>query len=318
MGRWHAHAIRRVGGRLIGVVDADPARAALLARSYQRARPFTRLEDALAELPAFVHVCTPLDSHVDLVRTALEGGAHVIAEKPLAPTAADTRALLDLAAGRGKLLVPVHQFPWQEGIRTILRGLARLEPIVHLEIATASAGASGRPAESTDQVAGEILPHFLSLTRRLLGAPLPEGQWSVCRPRAGEWRVHGRAAATSIAYLVSMAARPTFAELRILGEHGSARADLFHGFAILESAEVSRARKITRPFATAAQSIVSASFNLASRAMRREPAYPGLTELIRQSYLAATRMSPSPVSPDEALDIARVRDVLLSLGAGSC
>jgi predicted dehydrogenase len=317
MGRWHAHAIRVVGGKLVGVVDTDAARAAALARSYGGCRSFTRLAEALVASPAFVHVCTPLDSHVALVHTALEAGAHVIAEKPMAPTATDTRALLELAAKMGKLLVPVHQFPWQEGIRTLLGGLSRLEPIVHLDIATASAGTDGRPADCADHVAGEILPHFLSLTRRLLGGPLPEQDWSVSRPRAGEWRVSGRAGTTSIAYLVSMAARPTFAELRMLGERGSARADLFHGYAIFEGGGVSRARKIARPFRTAAQSLIAASLGLASRAVRREPAYPGLAELIRQAYMASMHKSSSPVSPEEALDVARMRDVLLALGTAS-
>jgi predicted dehydrogenase len=221
--------------------------------------------------------------------------------------------LLALAAEMGKLLLPVHQFPWQDGIRTLLDGLPRLGPILHLEMATASAGALGQPDEAADQVAGDILPHFLSLTRWLVAAPLPEHDWAVARPRPGEWRVSGRAGAASISYLMSMAARPTFAELRILGERGSARADLFHGYASIESCDVSRASKITRPFRTAAQSLVAASFNLARRAARREPAYPGLTELIRQAYMASTRRSPSPIPPEETEEVARVRDLLLAL-----
>lgn len=317
MGRWHAHAIRRVGGRLVGIVDTDGDRAATLARSHRGCRPFTHLEDALTGPPAFVHVCTPLDSHVGLVRTALQAGAHVIAEKPLAPTAGETRALLDLAAGAGRLLVPVHQFPWQDGVRKLIRRLPAFAPVVHLEIATASAGARGQSEEAADRVAADILPHCLSLTRRLVAVPLPQRDWSVLRPRPGDWRVSGRVGETSISYLVSMAARPTFAELRILGERGSGRADLFHGFASVESDEISRLTKVARPFRVATQALVAASLNLARRAARREPAYPGLTELIRQAYLASLTRSPNPIPPEETEDVAQVRDLLLALsGAG--
>jgi len=316
MGRWHAHGIRRVGGQLVGIVDPDADRAGAIVQAHPGCLPFSRLDDALARHPAFVHVCTPLESHVPLVRMALQAGAHVIAEKPLAPTAEETRALLDLAAEAGRLLVPVHQFPWQDGVRWLLRGLPGLGPILHLELATASAGANHLPAGEVDRVAGDILPHFLSLTRRLVCAPLPEHEWSVLKPRPGEWRVSGRAGQTSIAYFVSMAARPTFAELRILGERGSGRADLFHGYASVEGGAVSRAAKVARPFRVATQSLVAASLNLVRRAARREPAYPGLTELIRQAYLASMHRSDNPVPREETEDVARVRDLLLSLGGG--
>jgi predicted dehydrogenase len=317
MGRWHAHAIRRIGARLIGVADSESSRAAALARRHPGSRPFACLEEALAASPSFVHICTPLDSHVPLVRLALQAGAHVIAEKPLARTREETRALLDLAAGTGRLLVPVHQFPWQDGVQMLMERVSELEPIVHLEIATASAGARGLAAEGTDHVAGEILPHFLSLTRRLAVAPLPERDWIVTRPCPGEWRVGGRAGTVSIAYLISMAARPTFAELRLLGEQGSARADLFHGFATVERGGASRATKLIRPFRAAAQLLTAASLNLARRSARREPAYPGLIELVRQTYFAAMRGLPGPIPPDETEDVARVRDLLLALGTVS-
>jgi predicted dehydrogenase len=316
MGRWHAHAIRRTGAVVTGVVDVDSARAGALAARYRNARPFGGLDDALKVLaPDIVHVCTPLESHVALVRGALEAGCHVLAEKPLAPTADQTCDLLGLAATVGRFLVPVHQFPWQEGSLALVRRLPALGPIVHLEISTASAGASGAVKESTDAIAADILPHFLALTRRLLGVPLAEQRWTVEKPRMGEWRVTGRCGVVPVHFLVSMAARPTFAELRLLAERGSARLDLFHGFAVFEGGAVSRSSKVTRPLRTATQSLVAASSNLINRAVRREPAYPGLISLVRQFYLAVGGRTGSPISPEETLDIARTRDVLIALSA---
>lgn len=314
MGRWHAHAIRRTGGVVAGIVDRDPARAAALAARHRNPPRFAELEPALRQLaPDIVHVCTPPASHVALVTAALGAGHHVLAEKPLAPTANETRQLLDLAASTGRLLVPVHQFLFQPGVLRLLERLPELGPLVHLEAGTASAGAAGLPAGSADAVAAEILPHFLALARRVLGVPLAELPWEVEAPRTGEWRVAGRCDTVSMRFFVSMAARPTFAELRVLAERNSARVDLFHGFAVFEPGTVSRAAKLTRPFSLALRTLADGSLNLARRAVQREPAYPGLTELIRRVHLAALGRGLNPIPSEETLDIARARNRLLEL-----
>jgi predicted dehydrogenase len=317
MGRWHAHAIRRTGGAVVGVVDSDPERAAGLVGYDRGCRVFTDLELALATLaPDIVHVCTPLDTHAALVRMALQAKCHVFAEKPLAPTADETRDLLAAAEAAGRLLVPVHQFPFQDGALVLIDRLPEIGPVVHIDVSTASAGATVSPGAGADAIAAEILPHFLSLTRRLLGVRLADQQWSVTRFREGEWQVVGLIGdAASVTFLVSMAARPTFAELRLLGEHGSARLDLFHGFAVFESEAVSRSAKVRRPFGLAGRSMAAATANLARRVMAREPAYPGLTELVRRFYLAVGGLRPSPILPEETLDIARTRDLLVALRA---
>jgi hypothetical protein len=189
----------------------------------------------------------------------------------------------------------------------------RLGPIVHLEVACASAGAQGEPEALADVIAADILPHFLGLTRQLLDVDLASQRWSVARPRLGEWRVTGRMGEISVAYLVSMAARPTFAELRVLGELASARADLFHGYATIEAGTTSRSSKIARPFRVATASLGAASRNLLHRNVQREPAYPGLTELVRRVHRAALFGAPGPISPAEILDIAQSRERLMAL-----
>lgn len=65
------------------------------------------LEDLLDAVDV-VDVCTPTPDHPATVRAALEAGCHVICEKPLARTAADARALAELAAARDRRLLPAH------------------------------------------------------------------------------------------------------------------------------------------------------------------------------------------------------------------
>lgn len=312
MGRWHAHAITASGGAVIGVVDPDPARAAALAEAYGRSPVFADVESALqATTPTVVHVCTPLPTHRAVIEAALNADCHVIGEKPLTATAVEAEALCALADARGRHLVPVHQFPFQQGVRDLLAKRDALGTIVHIELTMASAGASG--SRDADDVVAEILPHCLSLTQLLLPTSLDGLPWQVTRVSPGEWRITAHADGTSIAYLVSMSARPTCAELRVLGTRASAVADLFHGYSVIDAGAVTRTSKAVRPFRVAGRSMVAASANLARRGLRAESAYPGLQTLVHRAYLAFAGRGQVPIAADAMLDVARTRDRLLAL-----
>ena len=59
--------------------------------------------------PDVVHVCTPNDSHAPITIAALEAGAHVMSEKPMAKRAADARAMLEASKKTGKKLSVGYQ-----------------------------------------------------------------------------------------------------------------------------------------------------------------------------------------------------------------
>ena len=64
------------------------------------------LEEAIAELkPDAVSVNTYSDSHADYAITAMEAGAHVFVEKPLATSVADARRVIDCARAHNRKLV---------------------------------------------------------------------------------------------------------------------------------------------------------------------------------------------------------------------
>ncbi|WP_309671510.1 Gfo/Idh/MocA family oxidoreductase [Gemmatimonas sp.] len=317
MGRSHAHAITASGGVVVGVVDPDPSRATALAGTAGRVPVFADVASALqATTPTVVHVCTPLPAHRAVIEAALHADCHVIGEKPLTATAPEAEALCALAAARGRHLVPVHQFPFQQGVGDLLARRDVLGTIVHVELTIASAGASG--SRDADDVVAEILPHCLSLTQVLL--PTSHGEaslhslpWQVTRVSPGEWRITAHADSASIAYVISMSARPTCAELRVFGTKASAVADLFHGYSVIDTGAVTRASKAARPFRVAGRSMVAASANLARRGLRAESAYPGLQALVHRAYLAFAGRGDVPISPRTLLDVARARDRLIAL-----
>ncbi len=308
MGRWHAHAVESTGGDVLGVVDPDVARAERLAARHRGARSFERLEEALQALSApVIHLCTPAGTHAPLAMRALAEGRHVLVEKPLAEDLRTTRSLLEAALSANRLLAPVHQFPFQRGVLRLLRdGDASLGSILHVRGTVCSAGAEERTDAERDRVALEVLPHFLSLAHAFVPGSLEDGVWSVHRTAPGEVRLVGSRDRTSFDILVSMAGRPTRAGLELLGTEGTAHADLFHGFSVIDRGGVSRASKIVRPLVLSGRVLGRATANLLLRGATREPAYPGLRELVRRFHLAAECGEESPVSPTETLGVARI------------
>jgi predicted dehydrogenase len=76
----------------------------------------------LATKPQLVVISTPNATHYDLARKALESGAHVVVDKPFAPTAAKARELEAIAKRVGKLAIPFQNRRW-DGDYLTLRSL---------------------------------------------------------------------------------------------------------------------------------------------------------------------------------------------------
>jgi predicted dehydrogenase len=307
MGRIHARAAARAGGHLVGVVDPDLSRARAIGGGAPVARSLEELAPVAADV---MHVCTPGDAHAGAVRAALALGAHVVVEKPVAPDAAGTKALLDEAARRSAMLVPVHQFLFQPGVQRILARRERLGTLVRVQFEAASAGAD-RTGLTPEELVADVLPHPLALFARIVDAPLAELGWTVQRPAPGELRALAPLGEATLEIAVSTRGRPTRARLELTGTSGSAEADLYHGFATFERGTVSRASKAARPFVRSGATLAAAGANLAARAGRRETAYPGLQELVERTYAAAAAGGPPPIAPDETLAVAAARDRLL-------
>ena len=132
-------------------------------------------------------------------------------------------------------------------------------------------------------------------------------------PFPGELIVSGSCGNVGISFLISTHSRPTSNILRVFGDAGTATIDLFHGYAYAESGSVSRLRKLTRPFTASALTFGHALANGMRRTVDRETSFPGMRELVRRFYTAINQRTTSPITPDEALDIARARDRITAL-----
>lgn len=311
MGFWHGAALRRLGIAVVAVADNHHERCRRLAARHG-ARAFDDLATLLREQAAdVIHLCTPSRLHVEQIGQALHAGRHLLVEKPLATSAAETRVLLEQAESVGLMLCPVHQFPFQAGCQRLLSEMPRLGRIRHIDYWTCSAGADHGPADAKDIVAADILPHPLSLFARFLQIDLATLTWSVSQPAPGELRAHAAAGEISLGVVISMNGRPTMNLLRVIGEKGCAHNDLFHDFLVVEPGSSSRAYKVARPMALAARTLSRATFNLMRRIVQCERAYPGLRELVARFYTAVAHDSVAPISPHEIIAVAEARDRIL-------
>lgn len=318
MGRWHAESIRRVGGRVVAIVDSNVPRAIVLARAIGGGcAPVGSLDDAFARhSPEVVHVCTPDGTHESLIERSLDAGCHVLVEKPFAVDAAATERILARAARLSRLACPVHQSLFQPGTERVvaLAGAGGLGDVLHVESTVCSTGADSAGTDSERRrVALEIVPHALGLVERLAPGSLDALDWHAAEPRSGELRVLAEGAGLSLGITVSMAARPTRNGATVLGTAASAELDLFHGFAVVDRARADRRWKIVRPFVVGRRLVGAAAANLARRAARGETAYPGLRELVRRFHEAAASGGEPPITAREAIAVARARDRVAEL-----
>jgi len=121
MGMSHALAYTRIDGfDVVGVCERRIAERTL-PPALDSAAKFASFDDALtATRPAIVSINTWSDTHADYAVKAMEAGAHVFVEKPLAETVADATRVVDTAKRTGKKLVIGyilrHHPSWQKFI----------------------------------------------------------------------------------------------------------------------------------------------------------------------------------------------------------
>lgn len=103
MGRSHALAYHREPGyEIVGLVS----RGGKVPAGLEGYRHYTDFHAALAETrPDLASINTYTDTHADYAVTAMEAGAHIFVEKPLAATVADARRVVDTARRLGRKLV---------------------------------------------------------------------------------------------------------------------------------------------------------------------------------------------------------------------
>ena len=102
----HVEALRRLGVQVHGVVGSSRQRAASRARDLGLPPAYesfqAMLNDARVDV---VHITSPNHLHHEHAKAALEAGKHVVCEKPLAMSSAQSAELLEVAQRSGRVHV---------------------------------------------------------------------------------------------------------------------------------------------------------------------------------------------------------------------
>src|SRR4051794_26015053 len=108
---------RTPGAQIVAACDADVERARIISRNvFPDARQMLEAVE-----PDFVDIATRPDSHLELVRLAVERRVPAICQKPLANSVEDARAMIRLAAESGVPVMVHENWRWQPWFREAYR-----------------------------------------------------------------------------------------------------------------------------------------------------------------------------------------------------
>lgn len=123
-GYWGPNIVRNFHGqdrsRVVAVCDESPKALKRLAQSYPDMRVTHASRDLLTatDIDA-VAVVTPIRTHYELAKTALENGKHVFVEKPFTSTTAQAEELIELAERKNLKIMVDHTFLFTGAVKRI-------------------------------------------------------------------------------------------------------------------------------------------------------------------------------------------------------
>lgn len=170
MGIHHARIYRELPGvDLVAVADTDPQRVEAVAARYN-ARPYTDHRRMLErERPNAVSVAVPTALHESVGLDALEAGAHVLIEKPIAATPEGALRLIGRARELGRQLMIGHVVRFNPAMQALKQRLEAGELGRVFQVFCRRAGPF--PSRVRDVgVVVDLAPHDLDVMRFLLGS----------------------------------------------------------------------------------------------------------------------------------------------------
>src|SRR5438445_9739802 len=123
-GYWGPNIVRNFrrleGGRGVGVGDQSPAALRRIRQAHPDLAVTTQSAELLtsAEVDA-IAVVTPVCTHFELAKAALENGKHVFVEKPFTSTVCQAEELIELAERKNLKIMVDHTFLFTGAVRKI-------------------------------------------------------------------------------------------------------------------------------------------------------------------------------------------------------
>ena len=148
--------------------DLSEERWARHRQLYRHVQFTTSVEQVLTDPTLHaVAIATPVHTHYELVRRALEAGKHVLVEKPLATDVGQARELVELAESKGLVLQVDHVFVYSPAVVKIaeLVRQGHLGKLFYVDSVRINLGLFQHDVN----VVWDLAPHDLSIVDCLLG-----------------------------------------------------------------------------------------------------------------------------------------------------
>ena len=123
-GYWGPNVVRNIdcleSACMVAISDKSPAARERAQRAMHRTRVTSDAKEVICspDIDA-VAIVTPVWTHFELAKTALENGKHVFVEKPFTSNSAQAEELIDLAARKNLQIMVDHTFLFTGAVRKI-------------------------------------------------------------------------------------------------------------------------------------------------------------------------------------------------------
>ena len=305
---------------VVAVCDLSMTLARAVAERFEVGGAYDDAQRMLEEKrPDAVHILTPPGPHHRLALTALDAGAHVLVEKPIATSWTEYAEMRDAARAADRMLVENYNYRF---MRAVLKGLearrsgAIGEPVALDVSMTVGVGSGSGPYADRD------LPHFAhdlpggalfnfashpaSMVAAFLGAPD-----EVCarRRRVGsaslsddELRAVVGVGGASATVTLTSHAQPSSFTLDLRGTEGRLEVDVFNQRVFVSRAD-GRIGRLLDAARLGANQLQGAGAMALRVATARHDYFEGLRTLLERFYAAVNGTGPPPV-PVAEMDAA--------------
>jgi len=172
-GYWGPNIVRNFHGldacEVVAVCDKSTKALARARKTYPGVQLTTDFDDILKspDIDA-VAVITPVWTHYDLAKKALENGKHVFVEKPFTSNSAQAQELIELAARRNLQVMVDHTFLFSGAVRKIREVIdaGTLGSLYYFDSTRVNLGLFQHDVS----VVWDLAPHDLSVMDHVIGA----------------------------------------------------------------------------------------------------------------------------------------------------
>jgi len=319
---------------LVAVCDRSTAAATFMQKRFRAAEAFTDYVSMLAKAkPDVVHVLTPPQTHVQIVRDCLEAGAHVICEKPMASTADETAELIDLAAARGRLLVESRNYLFNDQVIEIERiiesgklgSVREVDLILSLDFLSGPFGDLNLAGPGVDLPGGAVhdfLPHlaYLFLTFGHVSGDVDDVQGRLANlsgnVRAGFDHLDALVVAGKVRGRIRITSDvgPDSFRVYVRGTVASLESDLFNPFLRLDGPPNVGKRSFIGQMGSGLSLVRAGARNLRNKVLQHGP-YHGMPRMLDAIYRSLALGAEPPFTAQQMVDTARLVDRLVDLKA---